>query len=75
MKATVQTELDRLPPAMRNKIQKLAYQIGDALKPLALLLESADCELGYAAGPLLEEHLTFCEMLTLLEKSKLTKCL
>ena len=75
MKATVQTELDRLTPAMRNKIQKLAYQLGDALRPLALMLESADCELGYAAGPLLDEHLLYCEMLTLLEKSELTKYL
>lgn len=73
--ATLQTELDKLTPAMRRSIRKLAYQLSDAMKPLALLLESADCSTGHNAGPLLEEHMLYCEMLALLEKSELTKCL
>ena len=73
--ATLHTELDKLTPAVRNKIRKLAYQITDAVRPLAMLLESADCDTGFNAGPLLDEHMLYCEVLALLDKSKLTSVL
>lgn len=66
----LRTEMKKLDPEAYQEIRRSYYKIAEELRPLADALEKADAELG-PAGPLLEEHYLFCEMLDLLNKSVL----
>ncbi len=66
----LRTEMKKLDPDAYQEIRRSYYKIAEELRPLADALEKADAELG-PAGPLLEEHTIFCEMLDRLKKSYL----
>ncbi|TWU38638.1 hypothetical protein [Novipirellula artificiosorum] len=67
--AALRTAMKKLDPATYQDIRESYYRIADNLRPLVDALEKADVDHGGPAGPLLEEHYIFCEMLDQLKKS------
>jgi hypothetical protein len=68
--AALRTEVQKLDADTYQEIRQSYCKIADELRPLVEALEKADADLG-PDGPLLEEHLIFCEMLDRLNKSLL----
>ncbi|KAA1258297.1 hypothetical protein LF1_08130 [Rubripirellula obstinata] len=73
---------EALRPLFRNMDQHKAqemrqayYRIAENLRPLVDALEMADYDDGALAGPLLEEHYIFCEMLDTIKQSALGEVL
>ncbi|TWU62275.1 hypothetical protein [Crateriforma conspicua] len=69
--ANLRTEMSKLDPDTYQRIREDFYRIADNLQPLADALEKADADLGGDAGPLLDEHYIFAQMVDLLRKSNL----
>ena len=69
--ANLRTEMQKLDAEMYQRIREDFYRIADNLKPLADALEMADADLGAKAGPLLDEHYIFAQMVDLLRQSNL----
>ena len=69
--AALRTAMKSLDPATYQTIREDFYKIADNLKPLADALEKADAEQPETAGPLLDEHYIFAQMVDLLRKSQL----
>ena len=72
---TTESELKQLDPRRASLIREFYYKVEDALPQLAEELEFADLDLGGDAGPLLEQHLVICEMMTLLNRVDVGKYL
>ncbi|MGB7323402.1 MAG: hypothetical protein WBD31_00925 [Rubripirellula sp.] len=82
MTETQKARAEALAPLFRNMDQHKAqemrqayYRIAENLRPLVDALEMADCDHGGPAGPLLEEHYIFCEMLDTIKQSALGEVL
>lgn len=60
-----------MDPHTAQEIRESYYRIAENLRPLVNALEIADLENGGPAGPLLEEHYIFCELLEKLNQSVL----
>ncbi|TWU38573.1 hypothetical protein [Novipirellula artificiosorum] len=67
----LRTAMLTLDPEAYQEIRRSYYKIAEELRPLVDALEKADVDHGGPAGPLLEEHYIFCEMLDQLKKSVL----
>ena len=78
MNETQKARAEALAPLFRNmdahtaqEIRESYYRIAENLRPLVNALEIADLDHGGPAGPLLEEHYIFCELLEKIDKSVL----
>jgi hypothetical protein len=60
-----------MDPAQAQEIREAYYRIAENLRPLVTALETADLDNGGPAGPLLEEHFIFCQLLEKLDESAL----
>ena len=69
--ANLRDEMLKLDPETYQRIREDFYRIADNLKPLADALEMADADRGGNAGPLLDEHYIFAQMVDLLRQSNL----
>ncbi|TWU28039.1 hypothetical protein [Novipirellula artificiosorum] len=65
----LRTAILTLDPETYQEIRRSYYKIAEELRPLVDALGKADVDHGGPAGPLLEEHYIFCEMLDQLDKS------
>jgi len=70
-KPTVKSELSKLSPERFSTIRQQFYAIADNLRPLLTELEMADLDNGGNGGPLIDEHLLLCEIVTLFDKLKI----
>jgi len=61
----------RISPEKAENIRQAYYAVADQLEPLMQMLEDADCDLDYEAGPLIEEHLKICAAVEAFKKSRI----
>ncbi|MGB7325372.1 MAG: hypothetical protein WBD31_10920 [Rubripirellula sp.] len=69
--AALRTIFKNMDPHQAQEIRESYYRIAENLRPLVDALEIADLDNGGPAGPLIEEHYIFCELLEKLDESVL----